>query len=383
MRARLTSLGLFLATLNGCEAGVASPIAEQGADPLQPSVPAMPAPSALPPAPDVGGTPAVRGPSGAPDAASPVVMTDAGPPAVDAGVNDAGAPMLPTFSQAIDPLADAGAVTLVQSGFGFLEGPRWLADAGVLLVSDVTRGRIYRYDPKASGDPFTVFRDPSGNSNGLTVDALGRLVACEHVNRRLSWSAGSSAPTTLVDRYQGHRFNAPNDVVAARDGTIYFSDPDYNLGGAAAELSFNGVYALFPDGGLAAVVTDLPEPNGVAVSPDDSTLYVSDTSQNQWRSYARLSDGGLRLLGQFSTTQQGGSGGDGLGVDLAGNVYAATFDGVHVYRPDGGYRGRIQVPDGPTNLSFGGDDGRTLFVTTGAFGVASLYRVRLAVPGLP
>lgn len=377
MRARRFSLGLLLSSLAGCEAGLASSLAEPSGEAGGPAS----ASSALPPA-----TPSVSPVSGpplaVPDASRPAVELDAGTTPLDAGGPDAGAPS-PTDPQTLDPLADAGPLTLVQSGFGFLEGPRWLADAGVLLVSDVTRGRIYRYDPKATAGAFTVFRDPSASANGLTVDGQGRLVACEHANRRLSWSSGAGAPATLVDRYQGHRFNAPNDVVAARDGTLYFSDPDYNLGGAAAEVPFNGVYALFPDGGLAAVVTDLPEPNGVAVSPDDTTLYVSDTSQNLWRSYARLADGGLQLLGQFPTTQQGGSGGDGLGVDLAGNVYAATFDGVHVYRPDGGYRGRILVPDGPTNVSFGGDDGRTLYVTTGAFGTASLYRVRLAVPGLP
>lgn len=274
-----------------------------------------------------------------------------------------------------------GTVQRIDAGFGFLEGPVWRVDAGVLLFSDIPNDKVIQYDPKNATKPFSDFRMPSGMSNGLTIDPQGRLLAAEHGNRRVSRTDGTVMP--LVERFDGGRFNSPNDVVVATDGTVFFTDPDYGLQGRPRELPVNGVYAVLPSGTVVRLASNFQQPNGIALSPDEQVLYVDDSQASTWRAYRREADGGVTLAGSFVTTQEGGGGGDGMAVDDLGNLYITSSGGVRVYRPDGGYRGRIPVNQQTTNVCFGGDDRRTLFITTGPTNNGALFQVRLAVPGKP
>ncbi|MDX2010110.1 MAG: SMP-30/gluconolactonase/LRE family protein [Myxococcaceae bacterium] len=282
----------------------------------------------------------------------------------------------------LDPIPDGGpTVQRVDGGFQFLEGPLWLADEGALLFTDIPANRIYRYSPTTG---FSLFRQNSGGANGLGRLPDGTLLACEHGNRRVSRTFDGGIQS-LVERFDGGRFNSPNDIAVAADGTIYFSDPPYGLAGRPAEVPFTGVYRRRPDGTLQVLITDMRRANGVVLSPDESTLYVADSEDDFFRIYRLSPDGGFVSFTQVPTTQQGGGGGDGLGMDDDGNLYVTTGGApggggaVKIYRPDGGYLGRIPVPQNTTNVSFGGADRRTLFITAGT----ALYQVRLQVPGKP
>lgn len=307
--------------------------------------------------------------------------SSAGGTAVTAGGTASSAGGSPT---GLHPLFDGGtlAAQRIDGGFQFLEGPLWLADEGALLFTDIPANRIYRYHP-ATG--FSLFRADSGGANGLGRKPDGTLLACEHGNRRVSKTLPDGGTTTLVDRFDGGAFHSPNDVAVATDGTLYFSDPPYGLANRPRELPFNGVYRLRPSGELTVLITDLNRPNGVVLSPDESTLYVADSEANFFRIYRLLADGGLSPPTQIPTTQQGGAGGDGLGIDDDGNLYVTTVNAlggggaVKVYGVDGGYLGRVTVPQNVTNVSFGEADRRTLFITAGT----ALYSVRLAIPGKP
>ncbi len=288
-------------------------------------------------------------------------------------------------SSGLHPIPDGGPVVeRIDGGFMFLEGPLWLADQGALLFTDVPASRIYRYVP---GSGFTLFRANSGGANGLGRLPDGTLVTCEHNTRRVSRTLSDGGITTLVDRFDGGRFNSPNDIAVASDGTVYFTDPPYGLfgNGGTAELPFTGVYRRRTDGGLQLLVSNMPFANGLVLSPDESTLYVADSENDFFRIYRLLDDGGLSTPTQVSTTEGGGGGGDGLGMDDDGNLYVSTVfapgggGAVKIYRPDGGYLGRIPVPQNTANVSFGGPDRRTLFITAGS----ALYQVRLQVPGKP
>ncbi|MCA3011085.1 MAG: SMP-30/gluconolactonase/LRE family protein [Myxococcaceae bacterium] len=270
-----------------------------------------------------------------------------------------------------------------------------MADQGALLFTDVPASRIYRYVP---GSGFSLFRANSGGANGLGRLPDGTLVTCEHNTRRVSRTLADGGVITVVDRFDGGRFNSPNDIAVASDGTMYFTDPPYGLfgNGGAAELPFTGVYRRPPDGGLQLLVSNMPFANGVVLSPDESTLYVADSENNFFRIYRLLSDGGISAPTQVSTalsSSGGGVGGDGLGMDDDGNLYVSTImapgggGAVKIYRPDGGYLGRIPVPEYVSNVSFGGPDRRTLFITAftpaSTSSTSSLYQVQLQVPGKP
>jgi len=209
---------------------------------------------------------------------------------------------LPTLAYCADlsDLVQAGEPELVATGLGFAEGPVW-HPGGYLLFSDVPNSTIYKWSP---GGKLEKFRAPSAKSNGLTVDQQGRLLACEHGNRRVSRTELDGTVVTLADKYDGKRLNSPNDIVVKSDGSIYFTDPPYGLPGytphpnqtepGRMELSFSGVYMLTPDGGTLTLLTkDLNRPNGLAFSPDEKVLYVSDTELHQINAFDVTPDGTL------------------------------------------------------------------------------------------
>lgn len=218
---------------------------------------------------------------------------------------------------------------------------------------------------------------PSGKSNGLGLDAQGRLIASEHDNRRVSRTLADGTVVTVADRWQGKRLNSPNDNITRSDGTIYFTDPSYGVPtGQTRELDFQGVFRVDPAGMLHLESRDMNRPNGVALSPDEKTLYVDDTADGLVRKFPVRPDGSLGPPTIFAPAT--GGGGDGMAMDDAGNLYVTTNVGVTVYKPSGMTWGTISVPEVPTNCTFGGPDRKTLYITA----PTSIYRVTLRVPGL-
>jgi gluconolactonase len=275
----------------------------------------------------------------------------------------------------IDPLMGRGDLEKVRGGFMFTEGPVWIASKGLLLFSDIPADTIHQLQPPAT---VTVFRMPSGRSNGLGLDTQGRLIASEGDNRRVSRTLADGSVETVADRWQGRRLNSPNDNITRSDGTIYFTDPPYGVPtGQARELDFQGVFRVDPAGTLHLESRAMNRPNGVALSPDEKTLYVDDTADGLVRKFPVMPDGSLGPPMMFVPAT--GGGGDGMAMDDAGNLYVTTNAGVTVYNPSGMSWGTIPLPEVPTNCTFGGPDRKTLYITA----PTSLYRLTLKIPGLP
>jgi gluconolactonase len=273
-------------------------------------------------------------------------------------------------------LIEPGDPERLASGFEFTEGPVWHPD-GYLLFSDIPAARIYQWKPDGS---VVVWRDRSGNSNGLTLDRQGRLVACEHGNRRVSRTEENGAALTLADRYEGKRLNSPNDVVAKSDGTIYFTDPPYGITPEQSELPHNGVYRILPDGELELLADDFERPNGLAFSPDESVLYIDDSGRRHVRAFDVQPDGTLansRVHADMDHPQPGSP--DGMKLDIEGHLYVTGATGVWVFEPDGTHLGVIVTPERPANCAWGDSDRQTLYITART----SLYRIRTRVPGVP
>jgi gluconolactonase len=275
-------------------------------------------------------------------------------------------------------------------GFQFTEGPVWDSRAGCLLFSDIIGNRIYRWTP-ANG--ASVWREPSGMSNGLTLDREGRLCACEHGNRRVSCTEADGRVTTLADRFEGKRLNSPNDLVFRSDGTLFFTDPPYGLTppygmeGQQAELDFHGVFRLTPAGALIPECKEFDRPNGLALSPDERSLYIADTSQYHVRRFDVAADGSLSGGRIFAELRgEGGGRPDGMKVDSQGNLWCTGPGGVWVFSPEGEHLGSIRIPERQTANITWGQSGRSadepwtwLYMTSHV----SVYRLRVLVSGLP
>lgn len=296
----------------------------------------------------------------------------------------------------LDPRLDAllaadAAVEQVADGFQFIEGPVWVGGAadGHLLFSDIPADTVYRW---SEADGTSVFLNPvflpeletngQGGSNGLTLDLEGRLVLCEHGNRRLARMEEDGTRTTLVDRYEGNRLNSPNDIVFHSSGAAFFTDPPYGLASPeAAELDWNGIYRLDPDGTLHLLADGQSRPNGIGLSPDERTLYVanSDGEARLWMAYPvndDLSVGEGSVLLDLTDSEDTGVP-DGFAVDSSGNLWASGPGGIVVISPEGDHLGTVRPAEQPANAAFG-NDGRTLYMTARS----GLYRVDTLVDGL-
>ncbi len=286
-----------------------------------------------------------------------------------------GAPMTPALKR----LLDQNEIKALIGGIAYAEAPAWRRD-GYLLFADSARNRIHRWDAKGG---IALLKEPSGGATGLAFDKAGRLLAAEHGNRRVSRTDREGVTVSLADRFEGKRLNSPDDLAVAPSGVIYFTDPPYGLPRqlAGKELDFQGVYRIDTDGRLSVVIRDLPRPNGIALSPDLGTLYVTDSARSELWAFPLKPDGTTgagRVLATIKPWKAGVSGvADGLTVDASGRIYVAGPGGVFVFATNGGRLGVISTPEAPSACAFGDGDGRGLYITART----RVYKMRMKVPG--
>ena len=285
-------------------------------------------------------------------------------------------------SKLLDLVDSEAQVEQIGTGCLFTEGPIWNVEGNFLLFSDIPADQIKMWTPDSG---ITTFRQPSGQSNGLTYDKQKRLLACEHANRRVSRTELDGTVTTLVSHYEGKKLNSPNDIVVKSDGSIYFTDPPYGLKAeygeeGGAELDFQGVYRLSADGQqLTLLVDDFERPNGLCFSPDESILYIDDTTRMHVRAFDVQADGTITKDRVFAVEKGEHGAPDGMKVDQQGNVYLTGPQGIWIFDPEARHLGVIQVPEGAANLGWGGENWQTLFITARS----SIYQIQLKVSGIP
>jgi gluconolactonase len=278
-------------------------------------------------------------------------------------------------SEPVQELASGTGGTL-----GPTEGPLWWKEGGYLLYSDIHNNRRMKYVP---GQGASVAQEPVNRSNGLTRDLQGRLVACERVTRRVTRQEPDGSITVIAGSFQGRPLNIPNDVIVKSDGSIYFSDP---LGGVSEQwdLGYPGVYRVSADlGTITLLANDFVFPNGLAFSPDESVLYITDFRRGVIRAFDVAANGTLakqtdRIFANLTGPEPGGP--DGMKVDVAGNVFCGGAGGIYILDPKGKKLGRI-VHGRPetTNIAFGGDDWKTLYFTNWNY----LGAVKVKIAGIP
>lgn len=286
-------------------------------------------------------------------------------------------------------LAGPERVARLWTGGRWCEGPAWFAAHRTLVWSDIPNNRMLRLDEQSGH--VGVFREPSNNSNGNTVDREGRLVTCEHLARRVTRTEHDGSTTVLADRWQGKRLNSPNDVVLRSDGSVWFTDPSYGIlsdyegAPAESEIGACNVYRIDPaSGAVERVADDFVKPNGLAFSPDETMLYVADTGASHDPDGPRhirrfkLSSDGRRLEASalFATCSNGLF--DGFRLDRGGRLWCSAKDGVHAYAADGRLIGKILIPETVANVCFGGPKRNRLYICA----TSSLYAIYLKTNGL-
>lgn len=296
----------------------------------------------------------------------------------------------------LDPALDAlipkdAKIEKLAGGFTFTEGPLWRPE-GALWFSDVVGNVVRQWTPDGKVTEILRPGGYDGNSlpaggfigpNGMIADKDGAVLLCQHGNRRIVRITKDRSITTLVDKFQGKKFNSPNDLVYRSDASLYFTDPPYGLPkqdeDPTKELKFNGVFRL-AGGKLSVVIRDLTRPNGIAISPDDKTLYIanSDEKKKVWMAYDLEPNGTTKNGRVFADVTSETAAGlpDGMKLDENGNVYASGPGGVWVFSPDGKHLGTIKPPETPANCNWG-DDGKSLYITA----TTGLYRVKLVTRG--
>jgi len=273
------------------------------------------------------------------------------------------------FDEGLSAIVPATNWELVADGFGFTEGPVWHPD-GSLLFSDIPNSRIHRWRNGA----VSVHREPSRQSNGLTLDRELRLISCEHEGRAVTREQGG-AVHAIARYWEGKRLNSPNDVCVRSDGRIFFTDPPYGIREEQRELPFNGVYTIAPQGNLALLLTDMDRPNGICLSPDERTIYIADTNRRHVRAFDLDREGALSNGRIFAEMREDGRP-DGLRVDREGRVYVAAGT-LQVFAADGKPLGVIDCPQMPANCAWG-NDGSTLYITART----AVYRTSIETIGV-
>ena len=270
---------------------------------------------------------------------------------------------------------------VLHTGCRWTEGPAYFPAGRYLVFSDIPNDRLLRWDETTG--TVGVFRQPSRFANGHTVDRQGRLVSCEHGARQVTRTEPDGTITVLADRYQGQRFNSPNDVVERADGSIWFTDPAYGIDSdyeghqADSEIGACHVYRIDPgSGSLRIVAGDFNRPNGLAFTQDERNLYICDSEERLIRLFAVTDDGtGLTGGDVFARCEVGTF--DGIRLDSDGRVWAAAGDGLHCFDPDGTLLGKLHVPEVVANLTFGGAQRNQIFMCA----TSSVYSIRVSVRG--
>lgn len=284
----------------------------------------------------------------------------------------------PRFDKLIPP---ASQLELLASGFKWSEGPLWVKEGNYLLFSDIPNNSVMKWKEgegvslhlKPSGYTGTTPRAGEPGSNGLLLDAQGRLILCEHGDRRVARFEKDGKKTTLAERWDGKRLNSPNDAAWKANGDLYFTDPPYglekNVDDPAKEIPFQGVYRIAATGELTLLTSEISRPNGIGFSPDEKRLYVanSDPAKPVWYVFDVKADGTLenqRVFFDGTDWLKAGKKGlpDGLKIDSEGNVWATGPGGVHVFAADGTHLGQIDTGEPTANCAFGGD-GSVLYIT--------------------
>ena len=269
----------------------------------------------------------------------------------------------------------AGEPEVVTEGFQFTEGPYWHED-GFLIFSDIPANRVYKWTP---GNPEAeVFLEPSGNSNGIDARPDGTLLLAQHAGM-VSEVTDSMTTNPIATEYNGMRLNSPNDLTVRSDGLIYFTDPTFGVSEEEQELDFAGVYRINADGSVELLYDRFRLPNGIAFSPDESYLYINDSDTGQILRFEVLDNGSIQNPDRFANVgvmaEFGGS--DGMVTDTDGRLYVTGPNGLSVYDPDRNLIERITFDHQITNLAWGGDDLRELYVTS----PSAIYRIQMNTQG--
>ena len=324
-----------------------------------------------------------------------LVFAPVSAPALSAGEVALEGKAKPAAIEFFDPSAAAliepDSVRLLADGYSWTEGPLWLPSDAALLFEDMLNNRMCRWK---EGEGASVFLEKSGDtdgtcrahnpgSNGMALGPDGLVYFCQHGDRRIvKMDPATRRFTTVVDRYHGQRLNSPNDLIFDAAGNLYFTDPPYGLVNESdSELGFSGVYRLATDGTLTLLLRNLSHPNGIALSPDGHTLYVNDSDEKTTavHAYCIACDGSLgadRLFWNAVLLRGNGPGvADGMKADERGNLWTSGPGGIYVLSPEGRMLALIRTSQPTSNCAFGGDDGRTLFITVNH----SLLSVRTSV----
>ena len=281
--------------------------------------------------------------------------------------------LITSIALAQSPVPAGAKVVTISTGLIQPEGPVW--KDGKLLFSDIQGNVIYQWLPADS--MRTVYLSPSVNSNGLTLDKQGRLVFTQMGQRRVSRQEVDGKITILTATFRGKRYNSPNDLVVRSDGSIYFTDTDFNVpSGQSVELNFKGVYRISPTGTVTLLDSSFNKPNGICLSPDESKLYVNESPLGKIYVWDFVNDSIIANKKLLYTIPAGGYA-DGMKTDPVGNVYCTGPQGVWIVSPAGGYIDKIPMSHGPSNCAWGDADGKTLYIT-GGYGDGTLYKIRLA-----
>jgi sugar lactone lactonase YvrE len=262
----------------------------------------------------------------------------------------------------------------IAGGFSFVEGPVWKDGLG-LLFSDIPANRVYLWSPDSG---VSTYLNPSGNSNGLTFDSQGRLLLAQTGLRRIALLEPDGTQISLADTFNGKKLNSPNDLAVKSDGSIFFTDPPFNIpAGQQQELSFSGIYRISPYGELQLLDSTLNLPNGICFSPDETKLYVNNSQARIIYVWDVIDDSTIANKREFARINPNGYA-DGMKVDMNGNLFCTAPLGVWVFSPEGIVLDTILVPGQTSNCNWGDEDKRTLYITAGN----NVYRYRLPATGV-
>jgi gluconolactonase len=282
--------------------------------------------------------------------------------------------LLTSLGAAQSPVSQDAKPERIANGFQFVEGPVWKDGVG-LLFSDIPANTVYRWTPEAGA---TEYLRPSGNSNGLTFDLQGRLILTQTGLRRVARQEENGDITSLAASYGGKKLNSPNDLVVKSDGSIFFTDPPFNIPyGQKQELAFSGIFRINPSGNLQLLDSSLVEPNGICFSPDELKLYVNNSSERVIYVWDLINDSTIANKRRFASMSPSGYA-DGMKVDSQGNIFCTGPLGVWVFAPNGTVLDTILVPGQTSNCNWGDSDRNTLYITAGN----SVYRIRPTTTGV-